>query len=315
MTDKQKVVICLLIILSIMFTVADLIASGLQKLTLSLIFSSVTTVITCYGSLKTKLLKVQEKADKYIKFIKSNFNKASIVFAVLDVICSIIAVLSGIFIIALISRSTIALRLLILMRKYKTVGVTIWFIAMYYFIRRVKMADEQNEKIPFIKRVGAFFKKVGLFIWANKKSICGTIFATISGITTAIATNEDVIISLPALPLWGINMTAVIVGVLVFAGVEVGVIGKGFETISTFIERVKVQKTQKEEEKEKALVSKAEKKQEKAEAKKLAQAQKLVEQRKKEAEAQAKTDEQARARAIAQKEIEELADKIEQESK
>lgn len=106
-----------------------------------------------------------------------------------------------------------------------------------------------NDKVEKLK---TFFS----WVWANKKTLLGTLLAVVSGVLTAIATNADLIMDLPALTFLGINWTAVVVGALVFAGVEVGVIGKGFETIAGYAERTAILKAQKEE---KAILKQAKK--------------------------------------------------------
>lgn len=101
------------------------------------------------------------------------------------------------------------------------------------------------------------------WVWANKKSLLGSVLAVFSGVLTAIATNADLILQLPALTFLGINWTAVIFGLLSFAGIETAVIAKGFETTAGYKERTAVEKAQKEE---KAILKQA-KKEIKAEAK------------------------------------------------
>lgn len=109
--------------------------------------------------------------------------------------------------------------------------------------------------VPFIKKITykkgndkmEKVKKLFSWVWANKKTLLGSLLAVVSGVLTAIATNADLIMDLPALTFLGINWTAVIFGVLVFAGVEVGVVGKGFETIADYKDRIAVAKAEKEE--------------------------------------------------------------------
>lgn len=97
-----------------------------------------------------------------------------------------------------------------------------------------------NDKVEKVKK---FFS----WVWSNKKTLLGSLLAVVSGVLTAIATNADLIMDLPSLTFLGINWTAVIFGVLVFAGVEVGVIGKGFETIAQYQERTAILKAEKEQ--------------------------------------------------------------------
>ena len=296
-----------LITAAIIFTVCDLVANGLQLLVPSLVFSSTTMIITFVGAQKSKALKADENVDKSIEFIKNNFDKANIILSIIDVIFCIIALFTGLFIIALISRSALAIRLLVIINKYKTVSYSIIFFVLTYLFKRgenFSMADNENKKkSSFFKKIWNGLKVAGQWIFANKKSIIGTICSIIAGVTSAIVANADIIVTLPALIMWNINFTGVIVGMLVFAGVEVGVVGKGFETIKEFVDRVKVEKAEKLEAKNEKVVAKAEAKAKKAEDKKLAQAEALVEKRKKEAERKAKEDAE-------KAEIEALADKL-----
>lgn len=309
MQKKDLTIYYVLIIAAVFFTVCDLVASGLQWLVVSLIFSSMTMIITFVGKNRTRALQIEKGIDKTIDFIKSNFDKANLILSILDVICCVIALLMGCFVIALISRSVLAIKLIVVINKYKTVSYSIIFFVFFYLFKRrkSKMAENENEvkkeKVSFWKKIGNAFKVAGQWIFANKKSIVGTIFAAISGVVSAIVTNAEVIFSLPALVFLGINWTAVLAGILIFAGVEVGVVGKGFETIKDFFDRVKVKKEEKLEKKNEKVVVKAEKKAAKIEAKKIAKAEALVEQRKKEAEKKAKEDAE-------KAEIEALADKM-----
>ena len=309
MQKKDLTVYYVLIISAVFFTICDLVVSGLQLLITSLIFSSITMVITFVGKHKSKALQIEKGIDKTIDFIKNNFDKGNLILSIIDVLCCIVALLLGCFVIALISRSVLALRLIVVINKYKTVSYSIIFFIIFYLFKRRKarMAENQNEvkkeKVSFWKKIGTAFKVAGQWIFANKKSIIGTIFATISGITSAMVANADLIFSLPALMFIGINWTAVIVGVLVFAGVEVGVVGKGFETIAQFCNRISIKKAEKIQQQNEKVVAKAEKKAAKLEAKKIAKAEALVEQRKKEAEKLAKENAE-------KAEIEALADKL-----
>lgn len=309
MQKKDLTVYYVLITSAVFFTICDLVVSGLQLLITSLIFSSITMVITFVGKHKAKALQIEKGIDKTIDFIKNNFDKGNLILSIIDVLCCIVAILMGCFVIALISRSVLALRLIVVINKYRTVSYSIIFFIIFYLFKRRKarMAENQNEvkkeKVSFWKKIGTAFKVAGQWIFANKKSIIGTIFATISGITSAMVANADLIFSLPALMFIGINWTAVIVGVLVFAGVEVGVVGKGFETIAQFCNRISIKKAEKIQQQNEKVVAKAEKKAAKLEAKKIAKAEALVEQRKKEAEKLAKENAE-------KAEIEALADKL-----
>lgn len=90
---------------------------------------------------------------------------------------------------------------------------------------------EGNDKMKWIQNVGTWIRY-------NWKSLVGTTTSAISGIVTIIAVNADVLFALPAICLFGFNLTPFIAGLLVFAGVELGVICKGFETIQNAKERI-----------------------------------------------------------------------------
>ena len=255
--SKDKYIYFMLIILAIMFVTFDLIASSAGQLVMTLIFSSITLIITFIGSHKAKAIKIDKGIDTTIDFINSNFNNPCKIFSIIDVLCCIIALMTGIFYIALISRVGIAVGLAIKINKYRTVAFTIWaFVFGYLIKRREKMAEKKDGFIITILK----------WLWANKKSICGTIFGIVAGVITAIVANAEIILALPQLPLFGFNMTAVIIGILVFAGVEIGVAGKGFETILKFVARKETKTIEKEKlakqkelNEQKAIVEKYEK--------------------------------------------------------
>lgn len=253
-----------LIILIMIFTVCDLVVSYSQMLTASLIFSSLTMVVSFIGRNRLSALKISDQVDDTIKFIKSNFNNQNLILSLLDVLCCIVAFFTGVFLIAAISRSVLAIRLIAIINKYKTVAFGVWsFIFMYLFKRGAKKMENKENK--FIKSV----KTATKWVWCNKKTLIGSLFALISGIGATIIANNDVIMELPRLEFFGFNFTALIAGVLIFAGVEVGVVGKGFETIAQALARIKVEK----EEKEIAKAEKTAKKELKAEAKAKAKAE------------------------------------------
>lgn len=122
------------------------------------------------------------------------------------------------------------------------------------------------------------------WIFANKKTIIGTIGALATSGATAYATYGGYFSFLPELMIGNFNVMSVIVGLVCFLLVELGVTGKGFESIATFGERImketevkhqkqilKLAKKEIAEEEKKANQTQAE--QEKAEAKALAQKQ------------------------------------------
>lgn len=120
-------------------------------------------------------------------------------------------------------------------------------VKVLYPIIRDKIYKEGNDKMKWLQKVGSWIRY-------NWKSLVGTVASVISGVVTTIAVNAEVLFALPAIVIFGLNFTPIVAGVLVFAGVELGVVCKGFETIAQAKERVAIEKAQK---KEKALLNKA----------------------------------------------------------
>lgn len=229
-----------LIIITIIFTICDLVVSYSQLLTASLIFSSLTMVVGFVGKNKASVLKADSQVDETIKFIKSNFNNKNTILSILDVLCCIVAFFTGVFLVAAISRSVMAIRLIVIINKYKTVAFGIWsFVFVYLFKRGAKKMENKNKFVETIK-------KSIKWLWCNKKSLLASLISVLFGIASAIVINAETILSLPRFEVFGINLTAIIIGVLVFAGVEIGVAGKGFETIAEALSRIKVEKDEKE---------------------------------------------------------------------
>ena len=109
--------------------------------------------------------------------------------------------------------------------------------------------------VPFIKKLtykkgNDKVEKLKSFldwVWSNKKTLLGSLLAVISGVITGIAINADFIQLFPALTFLGVNWTAVGIGLAAFAGIELGVLGKGFETVKQYEERTAILKAKKEE--------------------------------------------------------------------
>lgn len=97
------------------------------------------------------------------------------------------------------------------------------------------------------KKIGKFFKTVGLWIWSNKQSILGTIASVCAGVATAITANLDLIAELPDLMWLSLNWTGIIVGVVVFGLAELGITGAGFESIKARALRIAQAKIAKDE--------------------------------------------------------------------
>ena len=127
-----------LFVLSIIFTIVDIVVSSCQLPVPSLIFSTITMIIGFIGAYKSRTLQLEEKYDEAMEFINKNFGVSNIILSVLDVICCIIGVLTGIFSLLLIFRCTIAVRIAVYVNKYKSVAFAIWGVVFMHLFKRIK---------------------------------------------------------------------------------------------------------------------------------------------------------------------------------
>lgn len=127
-----------LFVLSIIFTIIDIVVSSCQLPVPSLIFSSLTMIISFIGAHKSKTLELEEKYNESISFISKNFSKSNIILSVLDVICCVIGIMTGVFALMLIFRCTIALRIAVYINKYRSVAFAFWGIAFMHLFKKIK---------------------------------------------------------------------------------------------------------------------------------------------------------------------------------
>ena len=111
-------------------------------------------------------------------------------------------------------------------------------IKVLFPVIKEKIYKEGNDKMNWLKKICSWVRY-------NWKSLVGTVSSIVAGVVTTIATNSDALFALPAISIIGINFTPIIAGLLVFAGVELGVVCKGFETIAQAKERVASETAQK----------------------------------------------------------------------
>ena len=131
---------------------------------------------------------------------------------------------------------------------------------------------EGNDKMKF-------FKNVWAFIVANKFSLIGTASAAVMALSGTECISVE---SLPAMTIAGFNITPILYYVVLGALSILGVSKKGWETISQYIDRTKVEKEQKAEKK---IIKEA-----KAEIKKEQKAEKLAQEKQSKDELKAQTD-------------------------
>lgn len=151
-------------------------------------------------------------------------------------------------------------------------------------------------------------KQFFTWIWANKKTLLGTVSTAVAGLS---ATEVIPVDGLPALLVKGYNITPILYYAVLAVLSLLGVFGVGIEKIEEFFNRkalIKAEKEQKaiereakkEIEVEEKTANQTQAEQEKAKAKALADAQAKAEKEKADAEHRAKV-EQAKARLLAEK--------------
>lgn len=161
--------------------------------------------------------------------------------------------------------------------------------------------EEGHDKMSKIKK---FFT----WLWCNKKTLVGTVSTAVISLSATDVIPAD---NLPAITVFGVNITPILYYACLAILSLLGVFGVGIEKIEDFFQRIGAIKTQKEE---KAILKEAEKElataeklanqtqaqQEKAKAKAQAEATAQAEKEKSEAEHRAKV-EAAKEKLLAEK--------------
>ncbi len=217
---------------------------------------------------------ISQKTLEKLKGYENLFNKNSLILCLFDFVTTAIIILTlGIYaqatataIIGLIVKGGIltvrignnAIQIGKLTRALRAIAL----VSGTYAIARNK---------NFLKGGQAFMeaiKNVFKWLWANKKSITGTLSVlTVSVFGVLEGTNTfDVISQIPALMVQGVNLTPILFYAALAILCLVGVFGKGFEKIKTFFVRIGILKEQKAEAKANAEIEKIAAAQLKAEA-------------------------------------------------
>lgn len=134
-----------LLVLAIIFTTIDLVVSSFQLAIPSLIFSSITMIIGFIGAYLSKTIQVEKQYENAVTYIKKNFGTANTILSILDVISCILAFLTGIFVIMLIFRIAIALRIAIYINKYRSVAFAVLGVAYMHFFKNVKRRKKMTQ--------------------------------------------------------------------------------------------------------------------------------------------------------------------------
>ena len=259
---KRKVKYIIAVVVMLLFVLNDLIFDFLFDFQssdyIAFACTLIAAIIVFYCNHKMKRDKVEDKFEDAAHFIKSNFDNWQVLFSILDIICGIISLLSGIAFFACFFKAMkigyVPTKVIVVVNKEKSVIKGVSKISCLWVSGRLlsesgKFSEDEKENASMFKKIlNAVWnpiKNAALWIWANKKSLLGTLGAIASGVATTITANADLIAGLPELILFGIDMVPYIAGLIIFGLTELGVSGKGFEAIKTFLNRVKVEKENK----------------------------------------------------------------------
>lgn len=138
-----------LICVVVFFTTSDLVASFSHHLLIATMASILSGLFVFIGAYRLNLIQLDNTVNGSLDFIEKNFSKSSIVFSILDIVCSVIALFTGIVVIGLLFRLTFAMRIVIVLNKFKTitrfvmVGSLIYLIRRCYLMSELKMTKQQ----------------------------------------------------------------------------------------------------------------------------------------------------------------------------
>lgn len=281
--SKDYTLLTIIFAFFVFFTASDLTFNALSKLEFASVCSVLSGFLVFLGSFVVKKKNIEKGVNSRIDYVVSNFSWGNKVLGVLDIIFSLIALFTAVYWLGLIFRIGVVVRLACTLNKVKSVLKPVFgplktlFIVMFVYLGiRFKPIIMKMKESKFVKGIKKFFQ----WIWANKKSLLGTITALATSVATGYATYGGYFSFLPELNWLGINWMSVIVALVIFVLLELGVTGKGFEKIATFFKRIADEKKAKEEkkiEKEAEAQIKADEKAAKAEAKAKEKEQKLAE--------------------------------------
>ena len=297
--SKDYTLLTIIFAFFVFFTASDLTFNAFSKLEFASVCSILSGFLVFLGSFVVKKKNIEKGVNSRIDYVISNFSWGNKVLGVLDIIFSLIALFTAVYWLGLIFRIGVVVRLACTLNKVKSVIKPIvgplktLFIVMFVYLGiRFKPIIMKMKESKFVKKIKEFFQ----WIWANKKTLLGTVTAVATSIATGYATYGGYFSFLPEINWLGINWMAVIVALVIFALLELGVTGKGFETIAAFFKRIADEKKAKEENAAAKEAAKAIKAEEKAKEKEVKAAEK-------EAKALVKGEEKAKAKAEAKAEL------------
>lgn len=215
------------------FNASDYIAFG---------FTLAASIITFVATYKVKQKEILTAFDKTTAFVQSNFNNWQVVFSILDIVCGIISILSGLIIIGgvfkFVKVSYLITKFIVVTNKTKTLAKSVSKFSLLWTAGRIltkkqggKMNTKKLSKIQIASIIGA---------------VVGIAFAIVSVFVPQIVIAGDMI--------YNIGIATGIEAICAFVGTF-----KGYKELTQEqIDALKNKNKQKELEQAKAIVAKHE---------------------------------------------------------
>ena len=214
------------------FNASDYIAFG---------FTLAASIITFVATYKVKQKEILTAFDKTTAFVQSNFNNWQVMFSILDIVCGIISILSGLLIIGgvfkFVKVSYLITKFIVVTNKTKTLAKSVSKFSLLWTAGRIltkkqggKMNTKKLSKIQIASIIGA---------------VVGIVFAIVSVFVPQIVIAGDMI--------YNIGIATGIETICAFVGTF-----KGYKELTQEqIDALKNKNKQKELEQAKALVAQA----------------------------------------------------------
>ena len=193
-----------------------------------------------------------EKTLKQLQGYEHLFNKSALILSIFDIITTLIICLTiGLFISEKVTLAVVMLRGTVMAVRAGNNAIQLG--KLFRSMRAIALVSgiyaiaRGNKYLKGGQLMGAV-KNVFKWLWANKKSLTGTLgviavgtFGVLEGTNTL-----NVVEQIPALVVGGLNITPILFYVgLALLGL-IGVFGKGYEDIKTFFTRMGVLKAEQE---------------------------------------------------------------------
>lgn len=209
-SQKKMLYFSALICLIICLIIGNIIAEIENFRGVASIFSIISACLVLLGSYQTRKIRVEEKVNKAVEYVKRNFDKWNIILALVDVACSLIALFSGLLLITWLAGVSFAGRIIALVCKFRSVSFAVVGSLILYMFKRRKMlmSEEINVEPVKVKKERVSLSQILTIIFG----ILGVGFAVVSYFVPDIAILGDQLINV----LGGLGITAISGGIGIF---------------------------------------------------------------------------------------------------